>query len=304
MGRMRWTRSPAVIGIFVLLDLVVLVFAWVLMHRDIGTPSGGSTTSTGSPDAAQAADPPIEGPLFLASSPTGGLARVTRGSCDSREPATSRVWVARSFEASLKKVTVPGLQESLGVTMTGSRVTIVGAGPTCKLSGFVSTDAGRSWRRTAIPKDIWYLDTDTSLEAVHGPIAGGVANLDCAPVSVTTLPGGVRALVACTDFNVVEVSAKRDTSPITYVVTEPAGVAQPTSGNPLVLAALPTCGAAVVRITSQQDATSLACLGNAGAPLGLAISGNRIFAQVGFRLVVSNNLGVNFATYPGESGKG
>jgi hypothetical protein len=299
---MRWTRSPAFIVAFVLLDLVVVVFAWVQMHGETGTDLTGSSSASPSATPSDSATPPIEGPLFLASSPAGGLVRVTRGSCDSREAVTSRVWVAARFRAPLRKVKVPGLQESLGVTMSSNRLTIVGTGTDCKRSGFVSPDGGRTWKQTAVPGNIWYLDTDTTLAAVHGPISGGVANLDCTPTSVTTLGSGGRALVSCSDFNVIEVSSRKATSPITYIVTAPAAAAQPDVGDPLVLAQLTTCSAALVRITSQQDANSVACLGNDKAPLGLATSGGRIFAQVGYRLVVSNNRGRNFTTYPGESG--
>jgi hypothetical protein len=296
---MRWTRSPAFIAVFVLLDVIVLILAYVLMHREtaVDPSTAGASPSAGGSGTAN----PIEGPLYLAASPKGGLLRSTRGSCDSRAPSQARVWVAASFKAPLKTVRVPGLQESLGLRMDDDRIEIVGAGTDCKVSGFVSTDDGRSWRKGSVPKDIWYLDTDTTLTAVHGPLSGGVANIDCTPVSVTTLGSGRQAFVACSDVNVMELSAKKDVSPTVFIVTAPAGVAKPGTGQPIVLAALSECGAAVVRITSQQDAKSLACLGDDGAPLGLASSGDRIFAQVGFKVMVSSNRGVNFTTYPGES---
>lgn len=303
MSHMRWTRSPAFIAVVVLVDVVVVALAYLMMRGEPDAEPTRSPPPTASADGSSLDKPPIEGPLYLASSPSGGLLRVTRGSCDSRFPVASRVWVASSFKAPLRQVKVPGLQESLGISMrTNNRLAIVGTGDSCKVSGFVSSDGGGSWRRTAVPKDIWYVDTDTTLAAIHGPVSGGVANLECTPASVTTLGAGDRAFVSCSDVNVVEVSSKKDVSPIVYVVTSPGGVAQPSRGKPLVLAATTTCGAAVVRITSQQDARRVACLGNDGAPLGLAGSGDRIFAQIGYELMVSTNNASSFTRYPGESG--
>lgn len=297
MSDMRWTRSPAFVVLFVLVDLAVVAFAWVLMHRDADPATSAGPAATSSPEATATADQ-VEGPLFLAASSRGGLVRVTRGSCDSREPTQARVWVAARFRSALSRVTVPDLQEALGVTMDDDRVEIVGADAECKVSGFVSTDDGHSWRKRDVPRDIWYLDTDTTLAAVHGPVSGGVSNIDCTPVSVTTVASGDRAFVACSDVNVLEVSSRKDVNPIVYIVTSPTGVAKPQPGRPLVLAALSSCGADLARITSQQDAKSVACLGNEGAPLGLAVSGDRIFAQVGFTLMLSANGGKSFSTYP------
>ena len=73
----------------------------------------------------------LTGPLTLTASASGALARVTRGSCDKREPVTSQVWLADRFKGPLTKVTVPALQESLGVQVSDTKVPIVGTGSGC-----------------------------------------------------------------------------------------------------------------------------------------------------------------------------
>ena len=70
-------------------------------------------------------------------------------------------------------------------------------------------------------------------------------------------------------------------------------------GKPLVLATSDRCLASLRQITSQSGSKQVACLGNEGAPLGLAVAGKQVFAQVGQRLAYSDDGGRSFDDYPG-----
>jgi hypothetical protein len=295
MAAMRWTRSPALVALFVVVDLVVLVLAYFAV-RGNDAPAAAGSTSTDAPTLATGAS--IEGPLSLAVSPSGALVRATRGSCDERAPVPAQVWVAHAFKAPLDRVRVPGLVEVLGVTMSDSRLAVVGADQACKTHGYVSTDKGRTWSRTGIPSAIWWLDVDTTATRLHGPVSGRVLNIDCRPIGISTIDRGRRALVSCADFNVVDQPKATDVPPITYGVDGPVA-ATLAKGKPLVLATSDRCLASLRRVTSQADTKQIACLGNEGAPLGLAVSGSRVFAQVGQRLAVSGDGGRSFHDYPG-----
>ncbi|RLV47645.1 hypothetical protein D9V37_15905 [Nocardioides mangrovicus] len=293
---MRWLRSWGVVVAFVVADLLVLALAWHQTHR---TPvSDGSVIATSTPSSDETADSSITGPLFLAAGADGRVLRVTRGSCDSRDARRARVWVASGTDRPLVARTVAGLQEALGVLAGGSALRIVGADADCKLHAWTSVDAGATWKRGAVPSRIWYLDTDTTKSAVHGPVTGGVQNLDCVPVSVTTLPGATHALVSCSGSNLLDVPDDADAATVSYTVTGAVAAAQPASGLPLVLAESDTCTAQLARIASQAAATQIACLSTTAAPLGLAIAGDRVLAQVGQRLLLSTDLGKSFTTYP------
>ena len=291
---MRWTRSPALVAAFVVVDVVVLVLAYLAVrHND--APPAADIPATDSPTPAT---PSIVGPLSLAVAPSGALLRATRGSCDERAPVTAKLWVARAFKAPLDRVTVPGLVEVLGVTASDGRLTVVGADQSCKTHGYLSRDEGRTWSRTDVPRDVWWLDVDTTATRLHGPVSGGVVNIDCRPVGVSTIARGERALVSCADFNVVDQPRARDLPAVTYGVDGPVA-ATIAKGKPIVLATSDRCLASLRRVTSQAGTRQIACLGNKGAPLGLAVSGSRVFAQVGQRLAVSDDGGRSFDDYPG-----
>ncbi len=292
---MRWTRSPALVAAFVVVDVLVLGLAFLAVrHND--APPAASTPVSDTPTTATGER--IVGPLSLAVAPSGALLRATRGSCDARAPVPAKVWVARAFRAPLDRVTVPGLVEVLGVTASDDRLTVVGADRACKTHGYVSTNAGESWSRTGVPRNVWWLDLDTTATRLHGPVSGGVLNIDCRPVGVSTIARGQRALVSCADFNVVDQPKATDVPAITYGVDGPVAAAM-AKGKPVVLATSDRCLASLRRITSQAGTRQIACLGNEGAPLGLAVSGNRVFAQVGQRLAVSVDAGRSFDDYPG-----
>ncbi len=291
---MRWTRSPALVALFVVVDVIVLVLAYfAVRHND--APPTDVRAATDTPTASSG--PSIVGPLSLAVAPSGALVRATRGSCDDRAPVTARVWVAKAFKAPLDRVRVPGLVEVLGVTISNGRLTVVGADEACKTHGYVSTDKGKSWSRTGIPPDMWWLDVDTTATRLHGPVSGGVLNIDCRPVGVTAIDRGRRALVSCADFNVVDQPRSSKIPPITYGVDGPVA-ASVSRGKPLVLATSDRCLASLRRVTSQAGTKQVACLGNEGAPLGLTVTGSRVFAQVGQRLAVSTDGGRSFDDYP------
>ncbi|MEP6762579.1 MAG: hypothetical protein ABJA93_14595, partial [Sporichthyaceae bacterium] len=270
---------------------------FAVRHND-ATPTDGSA-ATDTPTASTASTgPSIVGPLSLAVAPSGALVRATRGSCDSRDPVTARLWVANAFKAPLDRVRVPGLVEVLGLTMSDGRLAVVGADQSCKTHGYVSTDKGKTWSRTGIPRAIWWLDVDTTATRLHGPVSGRVLNIDCRPVGISTIDRGKRALVSCADFNVVDQPTAADVPPITYGVDGPVA-ATLAKGKPLVLATSDRCLASLRRVTSQTGTKQIACLGNEGAPLGLAVTGTRVFAQVGQRLAVSTDGGRSFDDYPG-----
>jgi len=137
MAAMRWTRSPALVAVFVVLDVVVLVLAYRAMRHN-EAPLAASSSADG-PIARQG--PTIVGPLSLAVAPSGALLRATRGSCDERAPVPAKVWVAGAYRAPLERVTVPGLVEVLGATASDDKLTVVGADGSCKTHGYVSTDS-------------------------------------------------------------------------------------------------------------------------------------------------------------------
>ena len=295
MTAMRWTRSPALVAVFVVVDVVVLVLAYLATRHNDALPVAGDTAADGQ---VTRVGPTIVGPLSLATAPSGVLLRATRGSCDERAPSSARVWVAPAYKAPLARVTVPGLVEVLGVTAADDRLTVVGADRSCKTHGYVSTDNGKEWSRTAVPRMVWWLDLDTTATKVHGPVDGGVVNIDCRPVGVSTIARGQRALVSCAEFNVVDQPRADDLPSITYGVDGPVA-ATVSNGKPLVLATSDRCLASLRRVTSQAGTKQVACLGNDGAPLGLAVSGKRVFTQVGQRLAYSTDGGRSFDDYPG-----
>lgn len=294
MAAMRWTRSPALVAVFVVLDVVVLVLAYRAMRHNEAPPVASSSAE--GPIARDG--PTIVGPLSMAVAPSGALLRATRGSCDERAPVPAKVWVAEAFKAPLTRVTVPGLVEVLGVTASDDKLTVVGADGSCKTHGYVSTDSGKRWSRTGVPRNVWWLDLDTTATKLHGPVDGGVVNIDCRPVGVSTIVRGQRALVSCADFNVVDQPRAADLPAVTYGVEGPVAAAL-AKGKPLVLATSDRCLASLRRVTSQAATRQVACLGNVGAPLGLAVSGERVFAQVGQRLSYSDDGGRSFDDYPG-----
>jgi hypothetical protein len=294
MAAMRWTRSPAIVAVFIVLDVVVIVLAYLAMrHNEAPLASSGSTDV---PIAREG--PTIVGPLSLAVAPSGVLLRATRGSCDERAPVPAKVWVAGTYKAPLERVTVPGLVEVLGVRALDDKLIVVGADGSCKTHGYVSTDGGKQWSRAGVPPNVWWLDLDTTATKLHGPVDGGVVNIDCRPVAVSTIAHGQRALVSCADFNVVDQPRAADLPAVTYGVTAPVA-ASLAKGKPLVLATSDRCLASLRQVTSQATNKQVACLGNAGAPLGLAVSGKRVFAQVGQRLAYSDDGGRSFDDYPG-----
>lgn len=295
MTAMRWTRSPALVAVFAVVDVIVLVLAYLAMRHDDSLPAASGTIDDGS---VTRVGPTIVGPLSLATAPSGALLRATRGSCDERAPTQARVWAAPAFKVPLARVTVPGLVEVLGVTASDDKLTVVGADGTCKVHGYVSTDNGKTWSRTGLPPNVWWLDLDTTATKVHGPVDGGVVNIDCRPVSVSTVARGQHALVSCADFNVVDQPRASDVPSITYGVDGPVAATM-SNGKPLVLATSDRCLASLRRVTSQAGTRQLACLGNDGAPLGLAVSGKRVFTQVGQRLQYSADGGRSFDDYPG-----
>ena len=66
-----------------------------------------------------------------------------------------------------------------------------------------------------------------------------------------------------------------------------------------MLATSERCLASLRRVITQAATKQVACLGNEGAPLGLAVAGKRVFAQVGQRLAYSDDGGRSFDDYPG-----
>ncbi|MDX6360664.1 MAG: hypothetical protein QOH37_3718, partial [Nocardioidaceae bacterium] len=214
---MRWTRSPVFVAVVAVVDAVVLVLAYLAVHHQRAPVADSPPVATSTADAAPSTLP-IVGPLSLATSPSGGLMRATRGTCDRREPVRARVWVAPTYLAPLRAVTVPGLQEALGTAMTDGLLTVVGADAACKVHGYTSGDGGRTWRTAAAPTTLWRLDTDSSASLVHGPVPGGVLNIDCVPIAVSTVAGGDRALITCSGFNVIDQPRRRTVTPITYGV--------------------------------------------------------------------------------------
>jgi hypothetical protein len=189
--------------------------------------------------------------------------------------------------------------------MTDSRIEVVGADKACKVHGYTSTDGGRGWRTTSTPKDVWYLDTDTTAYDLRGPVPGGVITIDCRPVAVTTVSRGAGALVSCDGFNVVDQPRARSSTPMTYGVDAPAAAAAQPRRTPLILAQSDTCLASLRRVTSQGATRQVACLGKRGAPLGLAVAGSRrIYAQVGLTLRYSGDGGRTFADYPRDPAAG
>ena len=296
MAAMRWTRSPALVAFFVVLDVVVIVLSYLAVRHNQAPPVASGATD--GPITREG--PTIVGPLSLAVSPSGVLIRATRGSCDERAPVPAKVWVARADKAPLERVTVPGLVEVLGVAVSDDKLKVVGADSSCKTHGYVSTDGGKQWSRKASLRSIWWLDRDTTATKLHGPVEGGVVNIDCRPVGVSTVARGQRALVSCADFNVVEQPRAADLPSITYGVDAPVA-ASLVKGKPLVLATSDRCLASLRQITSQSGSKQVACLGNEGAPLGLAVAGKQVFAQVGQRLAYSDDGGRSFDDYPGAS---
>ena len=91
---------------------------------------------------------PIHAPLYLTASDSGAVTRVTRGSCDKRDPERAVVWVARRAGTSLQAVKVPRLQEALAVDRpSDKRIRIVGTRKDCETFGWVSTDSGKTWKQ-------------------------------------------------------------------------------------------------------------------------------------------------------------
>jgi hypothetical protein len=114
---------------------------------------------------------------------------------------------------------------------------------------------------------VWWLDLDTTATKLHGPVDGGVVNIDCRPIGVSTIVRGQRALVSCADFNVVDQPRAADLPAVTYGVEGPVAAAL-AKGKPLVLATSDRCLASLRRVTSQSATKQVACLGNAGPRWG------------------------------------
>ena len=87
---------------------------------------------------------------------------------------------------------------------------------------------------------------------------------------------------------------------MTYGVDGPVA-ATLAKGKPIVLATSDRCLASLRRVTSQAGTRQIACLGNEGAPLGLAVSGSRVFAQVGQRLASATTAGAASTTTPARA---
>ena len=240
------------------------------------------------------------GPLSLAVAPSGVLLRATRGSCDERAPVPAKVWVAGAVQgAAASGSPCPDWSRSSASTVSDDKLTVVGADGSCKTHGYVSTDGGKQWSRTGVPRNVWWLDLDTTATKVHGPVDGGVVNIDCRPVGVSTIARGQRALVSCADFNVVDQPRAADLPSITYGVEGPVAAAL-AKGKPLVLATLRPMPrvAAPGHVAGRHQAGGVP--GQRRAPRwGWPSSGGRVFAQVGQRLSYSDDGGRSFDDYPG-----
>ncbi|GGF51632.1 hypothetical protein GCM10011519_27030 [Marmoricola endophyticus] len=307
---MRSPRSVLLVAGLVALDLLIVVVAFALSHRD-GAPADAGGSAAPSVASAQDDVAPIQGPLVLAASDEGAIVRATRGSCDERAPVAARVWTSTGAGGELTERKVAGLQESLGVTYRGRSVSIVGATTSCEVVGFESSDGGRTWQRGAVPRDAWWLDTDTSSGFVHGPVPNGEVNVVCIPTSLSTLGAGQSARVVCQGQNVVTVDRGLGQSTGSAPVQSPSAATAVSGDRLLVLAEQPDCSAALVRV-SKGDAASggdgdadsvgsrVACLSRSAAGLGLASGGGRVFAQVGYRLLVSTDGGERFTAYDGD----
>lgn len=300
-GVRLWSRSGLLVVAFVVLDLVIVASALVLSHRAPAPTSGSAPASDATGAFEQASTPLIEAPLALAASGDGALVRVTRGSCDSRDPERSRVWTSTGADQPLVGRDVPRLQETLGVAYRGSTVSLVGATADCTVAGFVSADGGRTWgRQKNPPSGVWWLDTDSSDGSVHGPERD--VSVQCVPVAVSTLGDGSRALVTCDQDQVQVVGRASSRTETSFQVTGAAAAAGPPE-RPLVLADDAGCPASLGRAGARPtDGSSSAlrgsrCLSRTGAGTGLAVSGQRVFAQVGYRLLVSDDGGATFAPY-------
>jgi hypothetical protein len=99
MTAMRWTRSPAFVVAFVVVDVVVILLAYLAIHRESSVGADTSATPA-SPTTSTAPSSPIVGPLSLTAAPGGALMRATRGTCDRRDPVRARVWVASTYRVS------------------------------------------------------------------------------------------------------------------------------------------------------------------------------------------------------------
>ena len=78
---MRWTRSPALVAVVAVLDVVVIVLAYLAIRHNEAPPTASNSADDG---PLTREGPTIVGPLSLAVEPSGVLLRAARGSWDQR----------------------------------------------------------------------------------------------------------------------------------------------------------------------------------------------------------------------------
>ncbi|HET6624922.1 MAG TPA: hypothetical protein VFG63_00900 [Nocardioidaceae bacterium] len=303
---MRERLGTAAIVLFVLVDIVLVMVAF--RHVTPAT-SGSPPPATPAPPAVPSSASPsptiapaaADASLFLSVAPDGTLLRSTRGSCpDAVAPV---VEVSTDGGSTFAPVDVAAdLSEVLRVQADGADdLWVVGADGDCAL-GVYRGGAEDGWGLSPGTDGAWHLLANPRRSAVHAP--DGAVDTPCAPVSLSSIPGGARIL--CADGSVSgttdagssweELGRVRGATAIWFTSAD-HGYALGTSADcPAAVQETTDAAATWSELTCLGDVSSVGASAGAGpdgvhAPAAVAADGDTVAAQAGDLLQVSPDAG-------------
>jgi hypothetical protein len=284
-------------ALFVLVD-ASLIFALHhhLKKQDDAAAAGPASLKPTASDATTTAAKPT-GPRSLVLSPTGLLARVTRGECvKGGRPALE---LSGDGGKTFNEIPLPLLESSSGETSretvrtilqvridSAAAITIVGSDDKCVGRRFDSTNGGQSWSPSSTIKT-WYVDaTDTS---VISPT--GASNPGCDVVALAPSSDSAAKALCSTG----EVRSTSDNGASWTPVGTVDGLTAGTFVGPLNgIAAAPSGSCKSSAFTTTDGGAQWAnsgCISTKGGVTSIVGNATHLFALVGDKVLISANNG-------------
>ncbi len=199
--RVQW----ALIGAFVVVDLVLVVGAWrhvnatpdedpaLVSAPASADPTGAPTTAAPTPDSSQLEyDFKASDAVALSTANDGTVVYGTRGRCGG---AAVPVMVSTNGGTDFAAQQT-GFTSTLAVKAGPSTITVVGTDGSCDVRQVASTDGGNTWTQSD-DVDLWYPAPDEATEVVS-PARSSVPAESCVVTSVSQVTDSV-ARVSCAD---------------------------------------------------------------------------------------------------------
>ncbi|MDQ3422930.1 MAG: hypothetical protein M3510_05970 [Actinomycetota bacterium] len=323
MGRVSPWVTAGGVGALVVADVALIVLAVLHVRVDpdldrAPTPADGTASVDAQPSRTPSKTPtdddsrrpagdsrpekpaPLDtGPVLLDNAVDGTVVRAARGECSDTTGSSSPdpvVEVSTDDGRSFGQVDLGSpLDAVLRVSVSAADdLVVIGAGQTCDLTVYQSSDAGETWTASAGTYGAWHLSAGGGRK-VHAPV--GPVTIGCRVASLSVITDSA-ARVLCAEgdlqgtanggFEWVSLGALDGAVDIAYVTPVEAWA----------VAASGDCSAAVARtVDGGTEWEQTACIDEGGEgvePQAVASAGGVVLVQAGGRVLSSDDGGRSF----------